>query len=124
MIYVAIIVAASCFMAAIRLLAIPPIAAGVVGTTRSAAAVLRDRAMSDDEKERLMQRASLTLMRAFASLTARLAAAIAISLLPLLALHAAGVVQLSAVGELLGSWEGTAVTTAAMTAMYCVKLRP
>ena len=64
MIYAAAGLAASCFMIALRALAIPAITARVLETGREAARVMSDKGMADDDKERMLQNASFTMMRA------------------------------------------------------------
>lgn len=123
MIYLAALVATACFVAALRLMDILPIAAGAVETTRAAAQALKDAGIGDADKERLLQKASLKLMGTFVSIAARAALAVAVSLLPLLAFQAAGLVHLTAVAHLLATWQGIALTSAVMTAGYFVKLR-
>jgi hypothetical protein len=91
---------------------------------REALRVMRDAGVGDDDKERLLQQASVAMMGAFASITLRTVLAVAVALLPLLALHAAGLVLMPAVAQALASWEGIALTSVAMTAVYFVTIRP
>jgi hypothetical protein len=123
-VYAAAALAASFFMIALKALAIPSVAARVVAMGREAVRVMRDAGVGDDDKERLLQQASVAMMGAFASITLRTALAVAVALLPLLALHAAGLVLMPAVAQALASWEGIALTSVAMTAVYFVTIRP
>jgi hypothetical protein len=123
-VYAAAALAASFFMIALKALAIPSVAARVVAMGREAVRVMRDAAVGDDDKERLLQQASVAMMGAFASITLRTVLAVAVALLPLLALHAAGLVLMPAVAQALASWEGIALTSVAMTAVYFVTIRP
>jgi hypothetical protein len=123
-VYAAAALAASFFMIALKALASPSVAARVVAMGREALRVMRDAGVGDDDKERLLQQASVAMMGAFASITLRTVLAVAVALLPLLALHAAGLVLMPAVAQALASWEGIALTSVAMTAVYFVTIRP
>lgn len=120
--YAAAILAASFFMLALRALQIPAITGRVVATGREAAQVMGDRVMDDADKERLLQGASLRMLGAFASISLRTVLSVVAALVPLLALHAAGVTELTAVGETLASWQGIAVTGLAMSVVCLVKV--
>lgn len=121
MIYAAALLAATCFMIALRAMAIPAITARVISTGREAARVMADRSVADDDKERLMQQASIQLLKTFVSITARTAAAVAAGAVPLAVLHAAGIVPLAAVGAFLATWQGITLTAVGMTLVYFVK---
>lgn len=122
MIYAAAGLAASCFMIALRALAIPAITARVLETGREAARVMSDKGMADDDKERVLQNASFTMMRAFASITMRSAVAVAAALLPLLVFHTAGVADWTAVTYALATWQGIVLTGVVMTVVCFVKV--
>lgn len=124
MVLLAAVVAASFFMIALRAMAIPAITARVIATGREAAGVIGDKRLGDEEKERLLQKASIGMMRAFGSITARSAVAVAAALVPLLALQAVGVAEISTVGRALATWQGILLTGVAMTAVYFVRVRP
>ena len=110
-------------MAALRTLAIPAITARVVATGRDAARTMSDKTLDDDQKERMLQQASLTMLGAFGAISARSALAILAGLLPLVALHAAGIVALPNVGHALATWQGIALTGLVMTAVCLVKVQ-
>lgn len=122
MVYAAALLAASVFMLALRAMAIPAITARVITTGREAARVMGDRHLDDDRKEQLLQKASLTMMRAFGSITVRTAAAVAAAVLPLLAFHAAGAADMGSVAQVVATWQGILLTGAAMTAVYFVRV--
>ena len=121
MIYAAALLAATCFMIALRAMAIPAITARVLTTGREAARVMGDKSIEDDDKERLMQQASVQLLKTFVSISARAAAALVAGAIPLAMLHAAGIVPLAAVGAFLATWQGIALTAVGMTLVYFVK---
>jgi hypothetical protein len=121
-VYLAVVFAALIFAVAIRVLNIPSITLRVIDTGRGAALTMSDGTIADADKERLLQQASLTMMAAFASITVRTALAIAASLVPLLALQAAGVAPFDTVVHALATWQGIAVTSVAMVAAFLVKV--
>lgn len=121
MIYAAALLAATCFMIALRAMAIPAITARVLTTGREAARVIGDKSMQDDDKERLLQQASIHLLGTFVSISARAAVAFAAGAVPLAALHVAGIVSLPTVGTFLATWQGIALTAAGMSLVYLVK---
>jgi hypothetical protein len=122
MIYAAAGLSVSFFTIALRALAIPAITARVLETGREAARVMGDATMEDDDKERLLQRASLTMMRAFASITARSALAIAAAVIPLFAFHMTGIADWTAVTSALVTWQGIAMTAVLMTAAWFIRV--
>ncbi len=122
MIYAAAGLSVSFFTIALRALAIPAITARVLETGREAARVMGDATMEDDDKERLLQRASLTMMRAFASITARSALAIAAAVIPLFAFHMTGIADWTAVTSALVTWQGLAMTAVLMTAAWFIRV--
>lgn len=121
--YLAAVAAAAVFGFFIRFLRIVPVAREVVAVSRGAVACMRDPAISDLEKERAMQRASISLMRGFLSILGRSAAAVAAAALLLLALDAIRLARLSAVTDLLATWQGIVLTTVAMILVWYVGLR-
>lgn len=122
MVYAAALLSAACFMTVLRVMAIPAITARVVSTGREAARVMRATDLGDDAKEQILQRASLSLLGAFASITGRTAVAIAAAAAPVLLLHAGGLVAAGVVWSYLASWQGILLTAAAMTAVCFVKV--
>ena len=123
MVLTAAVVAAIFFMITLRVMAIPAITARVIATGREAAGVIGDKSLDDGEKERLLQRASLGMMRAFGSITLRGGLAMAAALVPLLGLQAAGVADMAAVVRALATWQGIALTSLAMTAVCFIRVR-
>jgi hypothetical protein len=120
-ILIAAVIAASFFIIALRAMAIPAITLGVIANGREAARVMTDKSLGDDEKERRLQKASVEMMRAFGSITLRAAAALAVGVVPLIALQAAGIAEMTTVGHALATWQGIVLTGAAMTAVYFVR---
>jgi hypothetical protein len=123
MIYLAAFVAVTCFAIAFEQLGVGSVARRAIEAGVGASRVMRDTRTTDDEKERAAWRASMVLLRCFGAITVRSAAALLASLLPLLALHAAGVVRFSAVNGLLLSWGGVLLATATAALVYVARAR-
>lgn len=123
MIAISAVAGAIVFALALERTRVVQVAAAAAGTTLTAARALTNAALSDDEKERLLRRASVALIGAFVSIAARTALSAAAAVLPLLALQVTGLLRLAAVGQWLTTWSGTVVTGSAMTAIYLVRNR-
>jgi len=123
LIYLGAVVAAACFMSALQLMRVLPIAAGVVDMTRAAARMLNDAQLSDSDKEQFLRKASVSLLGTSASIAARVAVALGAALLPLLALQAAGLVDVTAVADFLATWPGILLVSVVMTAAYLLRIR-
>ena len=123
MTYVAAILATACFGVALGLLGVVTAARKVIATSRGAAAGIRDPALSDLEKEKMAQKASLSLMGGFLSILVRGTGAFAISLLPLFAFQAFGGIRVSAVAHLLSTWQGILLTSVVMISAYLLAAR-
>jgi hypothetical protein len=119
----AALVAVVCFAVALDKLGVFAVARRAVKSGRDATDVLRDPVLSDDHKEREVRALSIVLLRCFGSITIRSAAAAGASLVPLWLLHAAGVVRLSAVNDLLMSWRGLLLASGAIMAVHIARTR-
>lgn len=91
-------------------------AGNAVGIARSAFATLRDRALSDDEKERAARAFSARLLAQGVAIFGRLALAAALPLGLVLLLLLGGVVSLAALTGVLESWTFLTLSTAAVAA--------
>jgi len=120
--YVAAVLAAACFGLALRWLGVVAVARRVVATSREAAECIRDPALSDLEKEKMVQGASLSLMRGFLSILARGVGAFGLAALLLLALDAVGAARAADVTHWLATWQGIVVTSVVMLGAYFLKL--
>jgi hypothetical protein len=80
-------------------------------------------ALSDGEKERLLQKASVTLLGMFASIMLRSVIAIAVAAVPLFGLQAAGLLDVVAAFDFLASWPGVLLTSTVMIGTYFIKVR-
>lgn len=116
--YVAAILAAAVFGLAFRLLRIVPVAREVVAVSRGAVACMRDSAITDLEKERTMQKASLSLLRGFVSILGRGLIAFAAATILVILLDALGFIRAPEVVDLLSTWQGIGLTSAAMILVW------
>jgi hypothetical protein len=116
------LVAIVCFAIAFEGLGILSVARRAIQSGVGATNVMRA-ALSDDEKEQAARAASVVLLQCFGSITVRSAAAVAASLLPLLMFDVAGIVDLSAVNDLLLSWRGLLLGSVAIGLVAGARLR-
>lgn len=123
MIYLAAFLTVTVFVVALWRLGIVPEATEAIAVSRNSAKSIRDPALSDEDKERLVRRASLTLLRGFLAITWRGAAAVGISLLPMLAFDVAGLADFRAVADFLATWEAIVVASVVITLVYWVGKR-
>jgi len=121
--YLAVILISLCFMIALRFLGIISTAAGVIENARAAFRLVGDREVSDADKERLLQKASVSMMGSFISMTLRSIAAITASLLPLFVFDLTGLARFSTVTHLLATWQGVVLTGVVMASVQLVKVR-
>ena len=108
------------FVIAFWLSGVVPVAVRAVDTGRNAARTLRDPALDDEDKERALQRASLSLMGGFVSIVARAAAALGISVAPALVFEAVGLARFSDIAALLETWEMIIAASVILTALCLV----
>ena len=120
MTYVAALLVAFCFVIALRLLGLAPIAAKVIETAGSAAKSMRDPALSDLAKEQAARKASRTLMGSFLSITGRTAIAFVAPLLSLGVFDVTGLAQWSEVTRLLATWQGILLASGVAVFAYFV----
>jgi hypothetical protein len=118
MIYAVAVLAIAVFMIALIVLRIVAVAKTAINTSREVRRTLTDPELGDEHREQAMQKASLSLLGNFISITLRGAAALALSYLTLLAADATGMARLEDVVSLLSSWEAIVVTTIVLTAAW------
>jgi hypothetical protein len=119
----AAVLATACFGIGLRLLGVVAAGRKVIATSRVAANCIRDPTISDLEKEKVVQKASLSLMGGFLSIVVRGAGALVVSVLPLLAFDAVGLVRVSTVTRLLATWQGILLGSVGMLLAYFIKPR-
>ena len=116
----AVVLSAALFAAALRLSRIERAAADALAIAREALAVMRDPALDEAAKERLVQRRALTLVGKAALLTATGVAVVALPFLLLLLFHAAGLAPLEDTLALAASWPMLALAAALGVAAWLV----
>jgi hypothetical protein len=119
-IYAAAILSVAIFLVALWSLRIIGIAAKALEISRHAVRTIRDPDLSDEDKERILQKASVALLGGFLSITLRTAAAIGTSLLPMLAFDVAGLASFWVVVEILASWEAIILFSVSLTLVCLV----
>jgi len=122
-IYLAAFLTVTVFVVALWWFGIVPAAAKAVAVSRDSATIIRDPALSDEDKERALQSASLTLLRGFLSITWRGAAAVGVSLLPMVVFDVVGLADFGAVADFLATWEAIVVASVVITLVYWVGSR-
>lgn len=118
MVYLAAVVCVVAFVVAFERLGILPVAKEVIATSRNTMASLSRAALSDDEKERLAQKAAITLFRGFASITVRGVITLAISVLPAFAFQVLGLATVDATLAFLATWPAIIAASAVMLGVY------
>ena len=102
---VAVLLACAAFLIALRLSPLERLVLDAAAAFRKAVATIRNDALADEEKERLVQEGALQLMKRFAAITMVGAATLAVPVLVLLALDALGVTEFQAAIDLSLRWE-------------------
>lgn len=116
----AVALSAALFAAALRLSRIERVSADALAIARAALAVMRDPALDEEAKERLVQRRAVELVGKAALLTATGAAILALPFLLLLLFHAADLAPLGDTLALAASWPMIALAAALGAAAWLV----
>lgn len=111
------------FMAALWALGVVRAAAGVLETARSAVRAMRDETLDDEAREKAVQRASIRLLGAFASILVRGALSLAAGFLPIWLASATGLATVGSVTGYLARWDVIAVATVAILAGHLAQRR-
>ena len=123
MTYLASSLAVLGFVVALEKLGVVQVAADALRTSHAAAGVVRDRSLSDDEKEHSIRAASVTLVKGFFSIGVRTAMAAGVFVLILLAFDLPGAASLGAVTTWLATWEGIVGMSALVVVWILVRRR-
>jgi hypothetical protein len=111
------------FTVALWQLRVVGVASGAIAKSREAMAVMRDPALDDRAREDAVQRASLKLMAACASILVRSALAVLVSLAPIWAFSALGLATFDQVTAFLARWDVIVIVTAVMLAGFGLSKR-
>ena len=123
MIYLAAFLSVSIFVITLWLFGIISVAIKAVEVSRESTKTIRNPALSDEKKERTLQRVSLTLLGSFLSITARATVAVGAALLPMLAFDVAGLASFRDVADFLATWEAIILVSAVLMLVYLVRRR-
>ena len=96
------------------------VARDVITVSRGAFIVMRDTNLDDETRERSVQRASIQLFGAFASIILRSAVALLSSIVPIWFFDLAGLATYDSVAEALVRWDVIAAATLVMTVAFIV----
>jgi len=116
----AVALSAALLAVGLRLSRIERIAADAVAVARDALGVMRDPALDEEAKERLVQRGAVSLVGKAALLTAVSAAVLALPFLLLLFFHAADLAPLDDTLALAASWRMIALAAALGAAAWLI----
>ena len=114
--------AVAVFAVAMRLSGLYPAVLDAARIVMRASSVIADSALDDLEKEKLVQRHALLLLRRSLLITLRAAAVFGSPVLLLAAMHWLGLASFEDVTALLLGWEAIAVTSAVSLAAWAVWL--
>jgi hypothetical protein len=117
-IYLAAILAIAFFAVGLGMSGVVPAASGAVQTTGGATRILQDKTLTDLEKERGLQRASVSLLRSFVSIAVRGGSAFAAGTLPVVLFQVAGLARASEVTDWLVTWEAIVLASASMILVW------
>ena len=117
----AVILACAAFLVALNLSRLERLTLGVIASFRIAVAAMRNDALADDEKERLVRQSAVHLMNHFAAITLIGAAVLAVPVLVLLALDAFGATSFQAAVDLSLRWEVISGTCVAAVVVWLLR---
>lgn len=123
MIYLAASLAVLGFVVALEKLRVPEAATDAIQTSRTAVGIVRDGSLSDEEKERSVQAASVTLVKGFVSIGLRTLLAAALFGLVLLAFDLPGLASVGSVTRWLSTWPGIVGMSALVVVWILVRRR-
>ncbi|MFQ5347381.1 MAG: hypothetical protein ACE5ED_06010 [Rhodothalassiaceae bacterium] len=121
MVYLALSLSLILFMLLIHLLGIVPRARAILADTRSALAVMRNAQLSEEDKEKAVQKAALAMFGAAASIIARIAVSLVLpALLVLAGAQGGALYEESALITAATDWIFILVASAAMIGAFLV----
>ena len=118
---VAVVLACTAFLVALRLSRLERLTLDVVSSCRTAVAAMRNASLDDAEKEHLVQHAAVRLMKRFVAISFLGAAVLAVPVLVLLALDALKIAPFQAAVSLSLRWEVIAGTSLAAVVVWLAR---
>lgn len=108
------------FLIAFWRLKISHICVGAIKTAQSAVTTMGDKSLGDEDRERVVQGASIKLFAAFFSISVRSIMALVVSFIPIYLAHLTGLATIDAVVGFLSRWDVIAVISAAIIGGYFI----
>jgi hypothetical protein len=108
------------FAVALKYSGIYALTLDVMASARAAAAVIRDPALDDDQREVRVQKAALHLFKRAAQIILLTVVVVGIPLIALVALDAVGLAELKAVFALMMRWDFIVIATVVTIALFWV----
>ena len=118
---VAVVLACTAFLVALRVSRLERLTLDVVSSCRTAVAAMHNASLDDAEKERLVQHAAVRLMKHFVAISFLGAAVLAVPVLVLLALDALKIAPFQAAVGLSLRWEVIAGTSLAAVVVWLAR---
>ena len=106
------------FVLAFAVLRIVPVARGAIATATGAVQVMRNPTLDDDARERAVQKASISLFGAFASILLRFVATLVFAAMPIWVADVLGIVSAEAVIAYLSRIDVIVVLSVVMVAIW------
>ena len=117
----AVLLACAAFLVALRLSRLERFALDTIAAFRKAIAAMRNDALAEEEKERLVQEGAVHLMKHSAAFALIGVAVLAVPVLVLLTLDALGIASFQAAVDLSLRWEVISGTCVAAAAVWLVR---
>jgi hypothetical protein len=111
------------FIAALWAFGVARVGAGVLATAQGAVAAMRDESLDDEAREKVVQRASIQLMGAFASILVRGALTFLASILPIWLGSLAGLAEIEEVMDYLSRCDVILIASVVITAGFVIWMR-
>ena len=111
------------FMLCLKWFGVVKVSHGVLATSRDAVGAMRNQKLDDDEREKIVRKASIQLLAQFFSIFTRVVAVLVASFIPIWAISLTGVTTVDAVFGFLARWDVILVITVVMIAAYFAWVR-
>lgn len=106
------------FMLCLKSFGVVKVSQSVLATSRHAVGAMRNHVLDDDEREKIVQKASLQLLGQFFSIITRVAGVLVASFIPIWLISLTGLTTIDAVFGFLSRWDVILVITLVMIAAY------
>lgn len=106
------------FMLCLKMFGVVKLSENVLVTSRHAVGAMRNDALDEIEREKIIQQASIRLLSLFLSLLVRVAAVLIAAFVPIWLISLTGVTSVDAVFSFLSRWDVIVIITLVMIAAY------